>query len=323
MMRTKRWTALALTAGLLSGTLVALADDKDDEKDKAAPKGEEIAWAKTFAAAKDQAKDDHKMIMIDFYTDWCGWCKKLDADTYSNGDVIKLSRQLVPVKLDAEDKGEGQKAAEAYKVRGYPTILFLDPADLDSKDGGVVGKIGGYLPPQPFARQVRQIAEGFQEFPKLKERLKDSPDDVPTLAKLVVAYHMRGDDDKAAELLERAERLDPKNADDRLTAAYNAVADSYQENQQFDKAIPLFRKAAETGKQVDDVSYARTSLAVCLLSQGKFADAVPELEAAVKLDGISAGDKEQAERLLRVAKQMAEQKAKKEKDKEDDSKAEP
>ena len=308
------------TACLLAALapLAVFAQDADKDKDKEKKGKEEIAWAKTFAKAKELAKQDRKLIMVDVYTDWCGWCKKLDADTYPAPEVVKVARDLVSVKLDAEDKGEGQEFAETYKVRGFPTILFLDPAGLDGPDHGVVGKIGGYMPPAPFAKEVQTIATNFKEFPKLQERLKESPDDVDTLAKLAVAYHQRGDDKKAAAMLEKAEKNDPKNADGKLARAYNAVADGYQEAGKFDKAIPLFQKAADTGKDPEAVVYARMSMAVCHLQQGEAAEAVPILEAALKTEGISDGDKAQVKQILDAAREMVERSKPKKNDKSKD-----
>jgi len=301
--------------GLLTALPAALADETDKDGGKTP---EQIAWAKSFAAAKDQARRDQTLIMVDFFTDWCGWCKKLDADTYTDPAVIRQSRQLVALKLDAEDKGEGQKAAETYKVHGFPTILFLYPEELDRPTGGVVGTIVGYRPPEPFAKQMRLVQESVREFPKLRDRLEESPDDVEVLGKLVAIYHQRGDDPKAAELLERAEKADPHNTQGHLTRAYSAVADSYQEKRDFAKAIPLFRKAAETGKQPSDIAYARSSIAVCFLSQGKAAEAIPELEAVVNMPDLPKAEKEQAERILAIAKQMRDQSRKRDADRTQD-----
>jgi len=286
--------------------------------DKPEKKGDEIAWAKSLAAAKDQGRKDKKLIMVDFYTDWCGWCKKLDADTYTDPQVVKLSRDLVALKLDAEDKSEGQKAAAKYGVTGFPTILFLDPDQVDSKAGGVAGKIVGYAPPEPFANQVRTIALDFKDFPKLEERIKDSPDDVETLGRLIVIHHMRGNDTKAIDLMERARKADPENTKGYLTKAYNAVADVYQEKREIDKAIPLFRKVVETGKEPSDIAYGRVSLASCYFSQGDIDKAITELEAIPKIPGVSKGDKDQAEMMLKAARQAQKQQKDREKNKKDD-----
>jgi thiol:disulfide interchange protein len=104
-----------------------------------------VAWVASFDNAVEQAKKAGMLVMIDFSTDWCGWCKRLDADTYTNHDVIKLTEQVVPVKLDAEKEGAPQ-AAKYLSDPGYPSIVFLDP-----RSGTVVGTISGYRPPEPFA----------------------------------------------------------------------------------------------------------------------------------------------------------------------------
>jgi len=138
------------------------------------------------------------------------------------------------------------------------------------------------------------------------------------LGRLAVYSHMRGDDKMAADLLDRGRKVDPDNKKGQLTKACNAVGDAHQEKQEFDKAIALFRKAAETGEAVNDVVYARQSIAACLYSQGKLADVVPELEAAIALPGISKEDKEQSEGMLKQVQQQLKQQEKGKKDKDSD-----
>ena len=48
-----------------------------------------------------------KKIIIDLYTDWCGWCKVMDRNTFTDDDVINLiNDKFIPVKFDAEYKEE-------------------------------------------------------------------------------------------------------------------------------------------------------------------------------------------------------------------------
>ena len=98
----------------------------------------EIHWFDgSFADAQKQAND--KMIMIDFYTDWCVWCKRLDADTYSDKFVVKWADEnLISLKIDAE-KGEGIELTKKYNATGFPTILFTD------SDGNEIDRIVGHV----------------------------------------------------------------------------------------------------------------------------------------------------------------------------------
>jgi thiol:disulfide interchange protein len=87
--------------------------------------------------ALDRARIGGQIVMVDVYTDWCGWCKKLDRETYSDGRVRAALRDFVPIKVNAE-KG-GRSVAERYGVDGFPTILFV------AADGRVVRKVQGYV----------------------------------------------------------------------------------------------------------------------------------------------------------------------------------
>jgi len=257
---------------------------------------EQIIWAKSYAAAMAQAKQTRKLIMADFYTDWCGWCKKLDAETYKDKKVIQLTGQFVPVKINAEK--EGKEVARQFGVRGFPTILFISIEGSAAQKGEVVGQVVGYRPPDSFIEETKGVLQAHREFPRLLKRYQQNPDDVETIGKLVVIYHKRQNDKKAAELLAAGEKKDPENSRGYLTKAYNAVADSYQEKEQFDKAIPLFRRAAQTAKDTADIVYARMSIATCYLMQRKMEEALPEIKAVLEMSDAPKEDKEQAQRMF-------------------------
>lgn len=91
----------------------------------------------------------NKPVLVDFYTDWCGWCKKLDAETYGNETVAALlNESFICLKVDAEEHVD---LAEEYDAFGYPTILFLSP------DGEEIGRIAGYEPPDKFLQDAKNL----------------------------------------------------------------------------------------------------------------------------------------------------------------------
>jgi thiol:disulfide interchange protein len=109
-----------------------------------------IKWNKTYAQALAEAKSKHTLIMIDFYTDWCEWCKQLDTDVYPDPGVISAVDRFAPIKLNAEK--DGATLAAKYGVDGYPTILLLSPS------GVLVSKIGGYEEAEQFASDLNKVS---------------------------------------------------------------------------------------------------------------------------------------------------------------------
>ena len=71
-------------------------------------------------------KSNGEKIIIDFETEWCGWCKKLNQITFKDRSVINYANDhFISIKIDAE-KGEGKDLTKKYNVTGYTTILFVD-----------------------------------------------------------------------------------------------------------------------------------------------------------------------------------------------------
>lgn len=98
-----------------------------------------IAWHRDLRRALEVARADGKLVVADVYTDWCGWCKKMDTTIYSDPAIVALSKHQVFVKLNAEDRGQGQSFAEQLGVKGYPTTIVLDG------QGRVLNAAEGYI----------------------------------------------------------------------------------------------------------------------------------------------------------------------------------
>jgi thioredoxin-related protein len=144
---------------------------------------EKINWH-SIEEAIQLASREPRVLVIDVYTDWCGWCKRMDATTFSDPEVIKLmNEQFYPVKLNAEgrediiigdrtfkfvDNGRrGYHEIAAIVTRGrlsYPTISYVDA------DGRVLEAAPGYRTPDQFRVHLAYYAEGayktqsFDEF---------------------------------------------------------------------------------------------------------------------------------------------------------------
>ncbi len=124
--------------------------------------GEKIVW-REFGEGIALAAKTKKKVIIDVYTDWCGWCKTMDAKTYANEDVVKyLNKYYVAVKLNAEsadkimyngDSMSKQEFSSAFGISGFPSTLFL------TTDGKPITIYPGYAEPDMFKDVLRYIAE--------------------------------------------------------------------------------------------------------------------------------------------------------------------
>ena len=116
-----------------------------------------------FNAGLKEAKSSNRKILVDVYTDWCGWCKKMDKEVFNHSRVAPyLNQQYVLVKLNAESgaqvtykdaKSSEMELASAFGVTGYPTFLFLEP------NGELITTLPGYVKADDFLSVLKYFAE--------------------------------------------------------------------------------------------------------------------------------------------------------------------
>ncbi len=134
----------------------------------------EEAIEATTAATKAGKKP--KKIFMDIYTDWCGWCKKMDAETFERPEIAAyLNANFYPVKFDAEQKEPIEFAGKTFKFipngrRGYhelaaallggkmsyPTVIF---AHFNKNNFELLQRVPGYLDIPTFDMIMHYLAE--------------------------------------------------------------------------------------------------------------------------------------------------------------------
>ena len=157
----QRYFTVLFLALLLTG---ACADAQTEEKVQGDPvQAATIAWV-GMTEALQQSDSTGKKILIDFYTDWCGWCKRMDKAIYADSNVIAyLNEHFLPVKLNPEKEGTieymggeytNRQFASAFEVRGYPATGFMN-----EKNEVITLLPGAVLDPNEFLTVLRYIAE--------------------------------------------------------------------------------------------------------------------------------------------------------------------
>ncbi len=131
-----------------------------------------VKWL-TFEEAVEKSKTEKRKIFIDVYTDWCGWCKVMDKNTFSDEKIAKiLNEKFYPVKFNAEQREDVEFRGNTFKFvesgrngyhqlaasllnnkLSYPTVVFLD------ENFNMLQPLPGYQKPEEFHKIVQFIGE--------------------------------------------------------------------------------------------------------------------------------------------------------------------
>ncbi len=126
---------------------------------------DKIEWL-TFEEATAKTQENPKMIFVDVYTDWCGWCKKMDKETFTDAAVIDyINENFYAVKMNAENtnkkfKFKGKDYTEAsmaktMRVSSYPNFVIMDPLMEN------ITQLPGYRLPEPFLTDLNGVVQRF------------------------------------------------------------------------------------------------------------------------------------------------------------------
>jgi len=151
---------------------------------------EKINWM-TWEEAIEANKTEPKQIFIDVYTEWCGWCKKMDAGTFTEPNIIAyMNKYFYAIKLDAEMKEtivfndhtfvnpnpEGKRSAHTLAVSlldskmSYPSFVILD------QGFNRINILNGYQKPEPLMANLLFFGTDqyvrFQQYQQRQQQLR-------------------------------------------------------------------------------------------------------------------------------------------------------
>lgn len=111
--------------------------------------GEGVRWH-NYDEGLALGKRQQKKILVHFYADWCGYCRKMARETFEEPEVVSyMNKHFVPVRVLIDKEKE---TAASFGIRGVPATWFL------TETAKRIGDIPGFIPPDRFLSVLKQVA---------------------------------------------------------------------------------------------------------------------------------------------------------------------
>ena len=125
-----------------------------------APMASASPWIKSLAEAQKKSKQTKRLIFVDLFADWCGWCHKMEQEVFPSQTFQTATDNMVLLRLNTEDGGEGTKLSQQFAVTTLPTFLVLTP------DNTIAALIRGYAPAGEFVKSMNDAIAKYNDFQK-------------------------------------------------------------------------------------------------------------------------------------------------------------
>jgi len=285
---------------LVAGVLLTLPIGAARAQEPAVKAGSEgIQWREPTPAINEVAKAANKLIMADFYADWCGYCKMQDATSYEDDRVILMTDQVVATKIDGDARTE---LKGHYNVNSYPTVLILtaDGQEIDRKKGasreasGYVQWLGGTLYKNAL--------------PNLNASLEQKPDDIKLLTIMALTHSAANRKDEVPAFLDKAgdaalvkfnagEKIARDNAG-QMARTFRLLSLYFESQQDYDRGAASLYYLSQLSTRPREVVAARIALAESFFQTNRTPKAITELESLLKLDTLSTEERQKAQNKL-------------------------
>ncbi len=227
----------------------------------------------TFAEAKMAAANGDKPIVIDFYTDWCTWCKKLDTEVYTDPRTIDFfTNKMVLFKTNAE---VDTALSHQFHISGYPTLVMTD------SKGNEIDRIIGYEPTEPFLQDLENFQKGIGTLTDLLQRA-DTSTDRDLYFQIADKYKYRGGDDDAItwynKVIAAGQPTDSMSGESKF-----AIADMYLRSQKYDQALDGYGEISKNFKGSNFAELADIYTGIAYTKKGDTAKAISAYEKFVKV----------------------------------------
>jgi len=144
-----------------------------------------IHWSTSLAEATSRAARERQLVVAFLFADWCGWCRRMDGETWADPAVASLQSSYVFLRLNAEKDADGIALRDQHSVRGFPVVLLLNG------DGSEFERLEGFLPPESLLQRLKDAVNDPDSLGNLKAAEKRNPADAQVLFQLGIKLFNR------------------------------------------------------------------------------------------------------------------------------------
>ena len=185
----------------------------------------EVTTLEEMEAAQKKASDQMLMLFVDVYATWCGPCKMMDQQVYTDPAVAEMmNERFVNVRLDGECAYGMQYVAE-QRLEGYPTMYVF------SDDGERIGQVVGFTPAGELVSTLETLSEGYGQVKQYKAMKSQGSLEAEDFARYISLVREMGNTEEADRLADEymEKIMDPKlsDTDIRVVAFHMDLDDSW------------------------------------------------------------------------------------------------
>ena len=171
-----------------------------------------VTWSdQSWSEVLNQAKTHNKIIFIDFYTDWCAPCKKMDKTIFPNSEVGSFyNENYISIKLNAEDGDKGSRLANQYNVSAYPSLIFVAP------DAKILSSFIGFHTKYELIEVGKKNLELFSQFETVNEFKSNlnatySKEELAQILNITGIHDFEGKEILAMKFLDLTDQIDEED----------------------------------------------------------------------------------------------------------------
>lgn len=134
----------------------------------------------TLAEAQQKARQEKKLLFVDFYTTWCGPCKLMDREVFTLPEIGRyFDEKYIACRIDAEKEAD-KSTLKKYDVQAFPCMVFMDA------DGKELKKIKGAVAPGIFLSEAKIVAGDELPYEKLYAKYQKNKKQTELAAELLL-----------------------------------------------------------------------------------------------------------------------------------------